>query len=102
LFTRRVRRMRWKRCVHLLLFRRFGPGMQHPTAGFRLIDVSDRQTLSRETVVKRAQIVILLLPCCGSRRPQRGQFARRIYYDFDFVNIAMIHGSRMPIAVYSA
>ncbi len=36
LFTRRVRRKHWQRCVHPLLFCRFGPNRNHPTAGFRI------------------------------------------------------------------
>jgi len=60
-----------------------------------LVDVSARQALSGETGVKWAQIVILLLQCFGSGRSQRGQFARRIYYDFSFVNIAPSRASRL-------
>jgi hypothetical protein len=52
--------------------------------------------------VKRAQIVILLLQCLASGGRSAANLAHKIYYDFDFVNIAMIHGSRVPIAVYSA
>ena len=48
--------------------------------------------------MKRAQIVILLLPCSSSRRSQRGQFARRIYYYFDFVNITTARSLRLMLA----
>ena len=45
LFTRRVRRKRWLKWVHLLLFRRSGPNMQSPTAGFRFIQVTRAASL---------------------------------------------------------
>jgi hypothetical protein len=49
-----VRRKRWQRCVHPLLFRRFGPNRNHPTAGFRVIrcGVWHLQRRSSLTIVK--------------------------------------------------
>src|ERR1700719_4424501 len=43
LFTRRVTRKRWLKWVHLLLFRRFGPNMRSPTAGFRVNGLRGRR-----------------------------------------------------------
>jgi len=53
-----------------------------------LIDGAARQAVSRKTGVKRVLIVILLLPCCAGTGRSAANFARRIYYDFDFVKIA--------------
>ena len=52
LFTRRVTRKRWLKWVHLLLFRRFGPNMQSPTAGFRFIGWA-RSVRDRKIVIHR-------------------------------------------------